>query len=194
MVVDPQKMVRDFDRQYKEVIRRTRSLIDEAHVAACNRTAESVRAEAVRAVRERYPGFKAAAIRSTMVIRRATYSNPVAVVRVRGRRTPLISFNARQTKAGVTVLVRSRKTVKGAFIATMPSGHVGVFKRTGTFGRRGNPRLERIRQLTTLSVPQAIEQQQILRGLQEFARDRYHRSLEREIKFRTGRVPLPTAF
>jgi len=33
---------------------------------------------------------------------------------------------------------------KGAFVATMPNGFVGIFRRNSKFGRRGNPRLERI--------------------------------------------------
>jgi len=32
----------------------------------------------------------------------------------------------------------------GAFVATMPNGFVGIFRRNGRFGRRGNPKLERI--------------------------------------------------
>jgi len=32
----------------------------------------------------------------------------------------------------------------GSFVATMPNGFRGIFRRTGKFGRRGNPRLERI--------------------------------------------------
>lgn len=33
---------------------------------------------------------------------------------------------------------------KGAFVATMPNGFVGIFRRNKKFGRRGNPKLERI--------------------------------------------------
>ena len=32
------------------------------------------------------------------------------------------------------------------FVATMSSGHTNVFERTGTFGRRGNPKHEKIKQ------------------------------------------------
>ena len=47
----------------------------------------------------------------------------------------------RQGKTGAT---GSKKFFKGAFVATMPSGFVGIFRRTGRFGRRGNQDLERI--------------------------------------------------
>lgn len=176
--------------QMQGIADRTRRLVDEAHVAACNRAAVSVRAEAVRAVRRRYPGFKASAARATMQIIRATYARPTATVRVRGRRTPLIEFSARQTKSGVSVRIRARKTVRGAFIATMPSGHRGVFQRTGRFGRRGNPRLEKIAELKTLSLPQALEQEQVVGALRGYALERYRIEFERELKFRAGRAAI----
>jgi hypothetical protein len=180
--------LRRFDAQVRGITERMRSLVDQAHVAACNRVANSVRAQAVRFVRERYPGFKAAAIRATMQIIRATYTKPTAIVRVRGKRSPLIAFSARQTRTGVSVRVRQRKTIRTAFIATMPSGHRGVFKRTGRFGRRGNPKLEKIAQLTTLSIPQALEQEAVVGDLKEYARERYMIEFRRELKFRTGRA------
>lgn len=164
------------------------SIVDEANVAALNKAAVSTRAEAVRILRERYPGFKAAAIRAAMKIIKATYSKPVAIIRVKGARTPLISFGARQTKRGVSVKVRTKKFIKGAFIATMPSGHKGVFWRTGKFGRRGNPKLERIEQLHSLSVPQALETQEVIDSLREYGLARYRIELPREIKFRTERA------
>jgi hypothetical protein len=53
----------------------------------------------------------------------------------RGKGTALIDYrNSRQTKKGVTVVLksgRSRTLIPGAFIATMRSGHRGVFRRAG---------------------------------------------------------------
>lgn len=50
-----------------------------------------------------------------------------------GAQVPLVAYPARQTKKGVSVEVnRGKRTlVKGAFIATMKSGHKGVFQRRG---------------------------------------------------------------
>lgn len=52
---------------------------------------------------------------------------------VSGKGVPMKTYPARQTKKGVTVQVNAgkRKLVKGAFIARMKSGHVGVFMRMG---------------------------------------------------------------
>jgi minor tail protein Z (GPZ) len=47
-----------------------------------------------------------------------------------GARIPLYRFKARQTRTGVTArLPGGSGTYPGAFIATMPTGHIGVFKR-----------------------------------------------------------------
>lgn len=53
-------------------------------------------------------------------------------VNVSGEPMPLVAYPHRQGKKGVTVEVnRGKRTlVKGAFVATMKSGHVGVFRRT----------------------------------------------------------------
>lgn len=52
---------------------------------------------------------------------------------VSGRPSPVIDFPHRQVKAGVRVEInRGHPTlIKSAFIATMKSGHEGVFKRVG---------------------------------------------------------------
>jgi hypothetical protein len=67
---------------------------------------------------------------------------------VKGTRVPVMAFNPRQVKAGVSVAINQgkRKTIKHAFIATMKSGHTGVFRRVG--GTKSLP----IRELYTTRV------------------------------------------
>jgi hypothetical protein len=52
---------------------------------------------------------------------------------VSGDPIPLVDFPHRQTAQGVTVAVNanSRKLIKSAFVATLKSGHEGVFRRRG---------------------------------------------------------------
>ena len=52
---------------------------------------------------------------------------------VSGEPVPLVAYPHRQTKRGVSVEVnRGKRTlVKGAFVATMKSGHEGIFRRKG---------------------------------------------------------------
>jgi hypothetical protein len=66
---------------------------------------------------------------------------------VKGTRIPVSAFNPRQVQAGVSVGINAgkRKTIKHAFIATMKSGHTGVWV------REGNSRLP-IRELYTTRV------------------------------------------
>ncbi|WP_321336547.1 phage tail protein [Breoghania sp.] len=63
------------------------------------------------------------------------YSKPdtlSATVRGRGKRLPLMTFKARRGKKGASAAAwGKRKTYAGTFIATMASGHAGVFKRDG---------------------------------------------------------------
>lgn len=55
-------------------------------------------------------------------------------MRISGKPIPLSAYPSRQTSKGVSVHVNatgSRKVVKGAFLATMKSGHKGVYSRMG---------------------------------------------------------------
>jgi hypothetical protein len=68
-----------------------------------------------------------------------------------GARIPLFRFRARQTRSGVTArLPGGAGQYPGAFIATMRSGHTGVFK------RRASGRLP-ISELHGPSVPKVFE-------------------------------------
>lgn len=54
-------------------------------------------------------------------------------LKVSGQPVPLVAYPHRQTRQGVSVEVNTgkRTLVAGAFLATMKSGHEGVFKRRG---------------------------------------------------------------
>jgi len=66
-------------------------------------------------------------------LRRASYSRLWASLEVRSKRIPLSQFSAQQVNEGVSYSIRKgvRKTLPHSFFATMPSGHVGVFRRYG---------------------------------------------------------------
>lgn len=57
----------------------------------------------------------------------------VWTMRVRGEPMPLGAFKFRQGKKGVYVTINkgNRRLIRGAFVARMRSGHVGVFARAG---------------------------------------------------------------
>jgi len=107
----------------------------------------SMKAEASRQIRARW-NIKASRIAKTLsLIFPRSGADLVWILRSSYGPTPLADFGARQTSKGVSVLIYkngSRTLIQGAFLATMKSGHRGVFERTGEFGRRGNPKLEKI--------------------------------------------------
>lgn len=92
------------------------------------RSEASKRIRARKAIKPRY-------ITRAITLRRTggDVADMTWAVNVSGEAVPLVAYPARQTKKGVSVEVnRGKRTlVKGSFIATMKSGHKGVFRRTG---------------------------------------------------------------
>lgn len=104
---------------------------------ALNRGATSGRTVMVRAM-ARDTGLKAKDVRGRVSIERATTARHVASLSASQRRVPLIQFRARgpEPSRGKGRGVRARipggqGRYPNAFIATMRSGHRGVFRRTG---------------------------------------------------------------
>lgn len=98
-----------------------------------------MRSEASKRIRQR-KRIKPSYIKRALTLRRPKGSDiagMVWAVDLSGDPVPLVAYPHRQTKKGVSVEVnRGKRTlVKGSFVATMKSGHKGVFR------RRGNARL-----------------------------------------------------
>ncbi len=107
---------------------------------AMNRAATSARADMSRQIASD-TGLKVGDVRDQIRLELATTSRLVARLTARGRRVPLIDFKARGPEPsrgrgrGVSVKLPGSKSggrYPHAFIATMRSGHRGVFKRVGT--------------------------------------------------------------
>ena len=85
-------------------------------------------------------GIKQKAIKKSFRLKRATFKNLTALVLVQGRAIKLIDFkNTRAVKKGVkSKAYGENKLYEGAFIATMPSGHKGAFRRgkVGNYAKR----------------------------------------------------------
>lgn len=115
-----------------------------ASVRALNRSIGSGRTVMVREM-ARDTGLKSKDVRDALVMREASPSRLEVSLVARLRRIPLIDFKARMTSRGVVAkLPGGAGRYPNLFIATMASGHTGVFGRTGQFGRNDNPKLERI--------------------------------------------------
>jgi len=105
-----------------------------AGVRALNKTATQSRNLAQKNIRKTI-NLKASRIKKILKVSRASKTKTISAVRAGYQPIPVIFYNGvRQTRKGVSVRMRKdkpRKLFKGAFIATMPSGHTGVYRRKG---------------------------------------------------------------
>jgi len=157
-----------------------------------NRAATTVRAGARREIRARY-NILASRVNQVIQLKQATSANPEALVYAKDRRLALAVFGGRSKKSGeVTVKVLRtgpRKAVDGKsayegkpFLQTVGKGrHVGIFQRVG---RERLP----IKELFSISIPGALTNKIVADVLRKVAVERFGIELEREIKFRSGRV------
>ncbi|WP_434107650.1 phage tail protein [Paraburkholderia caffeinilytica] len=159
-----------------------------AIVRALNRTAAQARTGGARMVRASGYNLKASAIRRSFSIERATPSRLAVTLRATGRPVALINYGATQTKKGVTVRVKNgRRTLRHAFIATMPNGHKGVFERTG----RGHRKVTKdgrvymsglpIRELYGPSIPDALLNDAVQKALTNLIAGKYPAILAHEL-------------
>jgi hypothetical protein len=165
-------------------------IVNKATVRAINKVAAQVKTAASREIRNAGYNMKAAAIKKQITITKATSGRSVAVVRCSGRPIPLIEFSATMNKSGVTVNVKNgRKSIQGAFIATMPTGHKGVFVRVGDLHKRAvrNGKVSwsglPIRELFGPGISDAFGNEIVQAALVRLVREKFPAILEHEIKF-----------
>lgn len=148
---------------------------NQALSVAVNATAKQVRTQSARNVAKEM-GIARKDVDRAFVIR--PYSQPntlTATIRGRGAPLPLMRFAARQTRKGVTAKAWNvRRTYPGTFIATMASGHQGVFRRTGK-GRFP------IKELYGSGVAQVMAQDAVLNTLQDFGSERLNANVLRQL-------------
>lgn len=151
---------------------------------ALNRTVTPVRARAAREIAADLK-VKPRTARSALAVRRATSRALEATVTASGQRIPLIEFRARQVKRGVSYdLGRGRGLAPKAFIATMRSGHRGVFKRLG------RPRLP-IQELRGPSIPRVFVQEKIIAALRGEAGRRWAAEVDRQMRYFLSQQEAP---
>ncbi|MDD0852978.1 phage tail protein [Halobacteriovorax sp. GB3] len=145
---------------YETESRRLTRLIDNASEAivkkasrrAMSRTATHLRKESSKKVKESMPGAKAKETKSAIDLvkkLRGPLETFEAGVVVEHKDSPISNFKHRQTKKGVSVRIKNKALLKGAFIATMKNGHESIFK------REGKKRLG-IKKLFTSTIREAI--------------------------------------
>jgi len=145
-----------------------------------NRAAVSGQAAMTKAI-SADTGIAARNVKREILIDKATRSKPIVALTIAGRRIPLIAFQARGPEPsrgrgqGVSYrLPGGRGRIGNAFIATMPSGHRGVFK------RKAKRRLAII-ELRGPSLPHVFEKK--LDVFRTAAQDSLVKNLAHEISF-----------
>jgi hypothetical protein len=163
-------------------------VVQRAIPLALNRCAEMAKTAAAKELAGRYK-LKSREIKAAIGVTRATAGRMTATLRIKRKPVPLIAYGARATKDGVSVTIKgSNKRIKGAFIATMPSGHRGVFKRVGPQHKKvlrggkaqwsGLP----IKELFGPSVGGAYSTQEVQSFMARFIYETFNRRLVHEIQ------------
>ena len=179
--------------------------IDRAVKSAINRTATHVRANSTKAIQTRY-AISAANIRSEENVKIGyRYGNGItATVVFYGKKIPLWRYDGTTPKwpsyaenlvharvhgqwktvhPGVTARAHQlRSTSPGrlgpTFVATMKSGHTGIFWRAGGSTRTGGDAIE---ELMGSSVPQMIGNEEVLQKISKEAAEKFEERLEHEV-------------
>lgn len=179
-----------------------RKVIPNATRRAINKTANQVKSQAAKEISQSW-GFKRIEVRKAINIRRANFKKLVAVLSVSGRPQPLIKHatSARQTRRGVVARIGGKsKLYEGTYLATMPSGHKGIFKTLG--GRRGKTRQTiggknrgqmyqpglPIKELYAPSIPTAFIARRTQDLMRRAVRERFPKLFEHEIKYALSRT------
>ena len=180
---------------------------EKATVRALNRAGDQAVTAVSREIRKVY-NLSAKFARSQVRARdRARKGKLFFTIRIFSRRIPLAEFAPRQTRAGVSVMVKKgqRKLIRRAFIATMASGHQAIAVRafsaksapdvrfrfgpgSGRPGREwGAPDLP-IAELTTLSVPRMFLEKTVRSAVTRIAVDSFRRNFEQQLRFLTSQA------
>lgn len=161
-------------------------VLEKAKIRALNKVAAQAKVAASKEIRATGYNMKAAAIKQKITIKRASSGNAVVVIKCSGRPIPLIQFGARETRAGVSVSVKhGRKIIRHAFVATMPSGHQGVYVRVGNQHKKISGKWHglAIKELFGPSIPAAFGNEIVQAALVRLVREKFPTILEHEINF-----------
>lgn len=126
---------------------------------SANKTATSARVLLVEELQGTYT-VKSGKVKRNMVIKKASYGSPVAVIKLAGKPQPAVDFHhSKGGKGGAKLQVRNdrpfeaviskrkaggeKEEVRKAFVAQMPSGHKGIFQRQSGDYMDKSPRLKR---------------------------------------------------
>lgn len=172
---------KDLKRVERELGRAHRKIVAPAASSALNRTAREARTNSARELMGsvgKALGLSVSGFKKTIKLKRARVRNLIAALVVSGSALPLARFGARKTAKGVSAAPWGKRRVhKGAFIAKMPSGRRGVFKRTS------KNRLP-IKELWGPSIPRVFLEGDVQRSLKHTINTNWPKNFAHEIRYR----------
>lgn len=176
------KIIADLERSKKDVV-------DKALPFTLNKLIDQTKTAAARAIRDTGYKIKLPVIKAGLYTFYANSGRLTASLSAKGFPIPLINYGAKQSGSGVSVdILNGRKVIPGAFIATMPSGHTGVFIRVGKVHKKvikndramwsGLP----IKQLFGPSIPDAFNNKKVQEILIKGNDEKFEKILMQQIK------------
>lgn len=203
-------IIEDIDREAIDRAQKMLAGIDgdfnKALHSAMQRTADFLRTNSVKAIRERY-AISAANIRANenVTIRYNYRDGAQAFITFAGHKIPLYRYDgaspaqpAYNTGKWVSVMINGKKArvhpglpasghqlkstsptrYENAFVAQMKSGHTGIFERTGGMTASGSSEIEEI---MGSSVPQMLGSKEVLEKLSHQAMEKFGERIDHEV-------------
>lgn len=115
----------------KRALSEIKNGVETALMRSINRALSSANTEAARGIAAEV-NLTQKRIKENFSLNQAALNKLNGKFRSKGRPVPIVEYSARQTKTGVSVQVRKdrpRKVLPLTFLATMGSGHQGVYQR-----------------------------------------------------------------
>lgn len=178
----------DLKALQKELKKFGRAGVDKANTRAMNSAVRSGKTAAKRSIaRQRFLSSKQA--EAGLTLRFATVSRQEVAITGRGRMLPLTQLktglsNPKQQALGVKANTGTgkRTLIRGAFVARMPSGHVGVFVRTTVGGGpKRVPRLP-IQEQVLPSIAHTLTNEETVKQVTDRYRGVYFPTLEKQFR------------
>jgi hypothetical protein len=154
--------------------------LEQVAALAINDTLKNAQVQAARVIAPAM-GAPSKTVKASLSIERARADHLTGALVARGKPLKMIEFRPRETRNGVQVRIGGKvETYRRAFIATMRTGHTGVFE------RKGRERLP-IRELYGASVPGYMARTDVLPVIQRTLSERLVENLKRQLERRMRR-------
>ena len=150
-----------------------------------NKTLVTVNAQAARDIKQDIGGkLSISDIKASLSVYKATMKVLYVAVQAKGKRLPIIKLDPGASQDGTGVnykMGKGRGHIDHAFIATVKTGHRGVFK------RKTRSRLP-IQELYGPSLPKVFANYTILQAMQKTAESRWPTVFQQEINYELSKL------